>query len=69
MDKLEELKETLSTDRDFVCLPRYGCSLKRVLDRYPDGVPDVMGAEALHLSVNAYNDLVAGAMEELRSHL
>lgn len=66
---MEELRETLNTDKDFVCLPRYGCSLRRVMDRYPDGVPDTMGAEALHLSVNAYNDLVNGAMEKLRAHL
>ncbi len=66
---MEELRETLNNDKDFVCLPRYGCSLKRVIDRYPDGVPDPMGAEALHLSVAAYNALVEGAKEKLRSHL
>jgi len=66
---MEDLWKRLTEDPDFVCLPRYGGSLKRVLERYPDGVPDAMAAEALNTSVEDYQRIVATAIEKLRSHL
>lgn len=67
--KMDEIWERLNTDPDFVCLPRYGGSLKRVLERYPDGVPDAMGADALQISVPDYQRIVTSAVEKLRTYL
>ncbi len=67
--KMDEIWDRLNTDPDFVCLPRYGGSLKRVLERFPDGVPDVVGADALQISVPDYQRIVASAIDKLRTHL
>ena len=68
MDKADEMKKSISNDPDFVMLPRYGCSLKRVLERYPDGVPSTsMAAKALDISEAEYDAVVAGAMEKLKT--
>lgn len=62
------MKNEIETNPDYICLPRYGCSLKRVLDRYPDGVPTAsMAAKALNVTEEEYEALVSGAMEKLRS--
>lgn len=69
MDKAEELKKALNEDPDFVHLPRYGCSLKRVLERYPDGLPSAtMAAKALGVTEPEYDALVASAMEKLKTY-
>ena len=68
MDKAEELKKALAENPDFVHLPRYGCSLKRVLDRYPDGLPSTtMAAKALGVSEAEFEAIVASAMEKLKT--
>ena len=67
--KMDEIWRLLNTDPDFVCLPRYGGSLKRVLERYPEGVPEAMAAEALQISVEEYRRLASSIMEKLRTDL
>ncbi len=68
MDKVEDLKKAIAENPDFVCLPRYGCSLKRVLDRYPDGVPSPsMAAKALACTEDEYEAMVASAMDKLKT--
>lgn len=67
--KMDQIWNLLTTDPDFICLPRYGGSLKRLLERYPDGVPDHIAAEALNTTVVDYQRVVATAIEKLRTHL
>lgn len=63
----EDLKR-LNEDPDYVCLPRYQCSLRKVLDRYPDGVPSrAMAAKALCMTEAEFEALVAEAMAELKA--
>jgi len=64
----EELKRSVSNNPDFVYLPRYGCSLKRVLERYPDGVPSpTMAAKALDITEEEYESVVDNAMAKLKT--
>lgn len=65
--KLADLSDWIAKDPDYVCMPRHGCSLKRVAERFPDGVPDDVAARALNLSEHDYRQLIAGAIEKLRS--
>lgn len=65
--KMDEIWDRLNTDPDFVALPRYGGSLKRVLERYPDGVPEAMAADALQISVADYRRIVTAAVGKLRA--
>jgi hypothetical protein len=68
MDRSEELKRVITDDPDFVDLPRYGCSLKRVLERYPDGLPTTaMSAKALGITEEEFGVLIDGAMKKLKA--
>lgn len=40
----------LATDPDYILTKRFGFSLKRLLERYPDGAPDSVIAVALGIS-------------------
>lgn len=40
----------LATDPDFVCMKRFGFSLRRLIERYPEGAPDSVIAQALNIS-------------------
>jgi hypothetical protein len=59
----------IDTDPDFVFLPRFGYSLTKVLDRYPDGAPDHIIARALGIKEGEverfYNDAVTKIKEDL----
>ena len=37
----------LNSDPDYILLKRFGYSLKRLVDRYPEGVPDSIIAASL----------------------
>jgi hypothetical protein len=64
----KDVKKALSENPDYICLPRYGCSLKRVLERYPDGVPTTaMAAKALDVSEEEFDSLVAVAITKLKA--
>lgn len=65
--KMDEIWRRLNTEPDFVCLPRYGGSLKRVLARYPDGAPDKVVADAMQISVSDLQRLLATAVQKLRA--
>lgn len=62
-----EADELLRTDPDAVCMARYGCSLKRVMERFPDGVPDAVAAKALNISEREYQEVVNNAVAKLRA--
>ena len=40
----------LTTDPDFICMKRFGFSLKRLMERYPEGAPDSVIAQALNIT-------------------
>ena len=63
-----DMKKSILENPDFVYLPRYGCSLKKVLERYPDGLPSpAMAAKALGITELEFDGLVAVAMVKLKS--
>jgi hypothetical protein len=43
----EEIRHKLATDEDYIPLKRFDYSLKKLLERYPDGVPDRIIAQSL----------------------
>jgi hypothetical protein len=56
----------LDTDPDFVLLKRFGYSLKRVLERYPDIVPDDIIAQALGITAPEVEFRYLGIVRALR---
>ncbi len=40
--------EILANDPDYICMKRFGFSLKRLTERYPEGAPNNVIAQALN---------------------
>jgi hypothetical protein len=47
---VNDVKQKLIDDPDFVFLRRFDYSMKKVLERYPDGLPEKLISQALMLS-------------------
>lgn len=68
MDELELLRR-VATEPDFVNLKRYSYSLEKVLDRYPDGAPDRLIAQALCMSEEEVEELYEEVVLKLREEI
>ena len=59
----DEVKNKIKEDEDFVYVKRFDYSLSKLLERYPEGCPNRVIAQALMVTeddVDAmYNDIVA----------
>jgi DNA-binding NarL/FixJ family response regulator len=44
------IQEKLDTDEDFIDLKRFDYSIRKALERYPDGLPDKLIAQGLCVS-------------------
>ncbi len=65
---LEDVKEAISNDMDFIALPRFQCSLRRFVERYPDGSPNgTTIAKALCLSEQEIEEIYAKAMLTMKA--
>jgi hypothetical protein len=65
---IEDVKEAIANDADFIALPRFQCSLKRFVDRYPDGATNnTTIAKALCISENEVDELYAKAMQTMKA--
>lgn len=65
----EEIRTLIQTDPNYVNLSRYSCDLKKVLDRYPDGCPDHVIANALGVKEEDVPGLYQTVVFKLRSLL
>jgi len=52
----ENQKDQIRLDPDYIPLKRYKYSLSRLLERYPEGCPEHIAAEALGLSEEEFNE-------------
>lgn len=50
----EEQRRLVKEDPDYVMLSRYQHSLKKLCDRYPDGVPEHIASSAVGLTETEY---------------
>lgn len=65
---LEDVKDAIAKDKDFIALPRFQCSLRRFVDRYPDGAPNSIAiAKALCLSEDEVERIYLKTMETLKN--
>jgi hypothetical protein len=62
-----EVKKLIETDPDFVCARRFGNSLSRLEERYPDGCPDHVIASALGISEDEVQEKMDTIIEKLRT--
>lgn len=62
----EKIRQLLSTDPDFVYLPRYDYSIAKVVERYPQGAPTGVIASALLMSEEEVEETYETAVKKLR---
>lgn len=65
----EEIARRLHQEPDFVNLKRLGYSLTKLLERYPDGVPDKIIATALNLTEEDVEMIYQDIIERVRRSL
>ena len=64
-----KMKVLIETDQDFIASKRFGFSLKKLLERYPEGAPDKVIAQALLLSEAELVELEKTILNKLRAGL
>jgi hypothetical protein len=66
---IEEIKRKIATDPDFVALKRFGFSLKKVVERYPDGAPTKIVAQALLMEEAEVEEIYRRVVLKLREEM
>lgn len=67
--KSNEARERLATDPDFVCCKRFDYSLRKVLERYPEGAPSRVIAQSLMITEDELADLEESIITKIRQQL
>jgi hypothetical protein len=62
-------QERLETDPDFILIRRFDYSLKRLVERYPEGAPDRIIAQALGIEEHEVQEIYRGIVLKLKSLL
>lgn len=57
----------LTSDPDYICMRRFGFSLKRLVERYPEGAPDSVIAQALNITEDEVARRYQNIVQVLRS--
>lgn len=61
-----EQQRRLEQDPDYILLTRYDNSLKRLLERYPDGAPDRIIGQAIGMSELEVQEAYEAIVRKLR---
>lgn len=64
-----KMKVLIETDEDFIASKRFDFSLKKLLERYPEGAPDKVIAQALLVTEEELAELEKSVIEKLRAGL
>lgn len=62
----QKVKELIEKDPDYVDIKRFQYSLKNLLQRYPEGAPDRVIAQALDIPEEKVQELYEDIIEKLR---
>jgi hypothetical protein len=65
----EEINNMVSNEDDFILLRRYGYSLQKLVDKYPDGCPDHIIATALGVDEAAVKERFSKIITCLRDRI
>lgn len=63
--KIENIKEKIATELDFIALPRFSNSLKNLMEKYSEGCPQHIIKKALLLSTAEINSIHKRAIKLL----
>jgi hypothetical protein len=62
----EEARKRIATETNFIFMKRFDNSLERFMDRYPDGAPVRVIAQALMMTEDEVESVLQGVIEKLR---
>jgi hypothetical protein len=65
----DEIVRRLLSEEDFVFAPRYQNSLKALVEKYPDGVPDKIVAQALQIDVEEVPEAFARTVAKIKKQI
>lgn len=65
----DQAKQLVEQDPDFVAVKRYGYSLAALRDRYPDGAPDHIIAQALVMTEDEVGERKLAVIQKIRAAL
>ena len=65
----DDMRKKLLTDRDFIALKRFDFSLAKVIEKYPNGVPDKLIAAALLMSEEEVEELYQRVVQKMRARM
>ena len=66
---LEEVKELIRKDKDFIYSKRFDFSLKKLLERYPEGAPTKLIAQVLLMEESEVEELVEESITLIRKKM
>lgn len=64
-----DVRNAILFDDDFIAMPRYKCSLKKLIEKNPNGVTDELAAQSLYMTIDEFKDTFESAFTKLRSAL
>lgn len=64
-----EARRLLATDRDFIYSKRFDFSLKKLLERYPEGAPTKVIAQSLMMTEDELQELEQSIIIKIRQEL
>lgn len=63
---IEEIKNRIENDEDFINIKRFDYSLKKLLERYPEGAPVSVMAQALMIPEEELEVMYQNILSKLR---
>lgn len=64
-----EARQKLDTDSDFIAVKRFDYSLKKLMERYPEGAPPKVIAQALMMTEDEVEELEQAVITKIREVL
>lgn len=65
----EQMRNLIDNDSDWIAVKRFDFSLRKLLDRYPDGVPNRVIAQALQMSEENIEEMYQKLLVKLRNKM
>ena len=66
---IDEKKHNIEEDEDFIDCPKFKNSIKKLIDKHPDGIEDDMIAKVLNITPQEVKKIYAGAIVKLQKSL
>ena len=65
----EEKKKRINTEEDFIDYPKFKNSVKKLIEKYPDGVEDETIAKVLLMTEEEVNEIYLDSIEKIKNKL